>query len=242
VLARVRPADGRHPLLRAQTMLLLAVASVFTLVQFPFAVSIYFCYLAPLVVLSAVALSRYAPPVGRAAPGALVAFLMAFAVLRTNTSALFGMGTLYRPFPLTAELGLPRGGLEVPAWEAVMYRATVSTLQQHARGGYTFASPDCPEIYFLSGLRNPTRSLFEFFDDERDRTPRLLAALERHGVTAIVLNSAPTFTKGLPPDLVTALEARYPNVAVIGKFQVRTAAAEIDARATAGRAAAPRAP
>jgi hypothetical protein len=236
LLSRIRPADERHPLLRAQTMLLLAVMSVFTLVQFPFAVTIYFCYLAPLVVLSALSLSRYAAPVGRAVPGALIAFLIAFAVLRTNTSALFGMGTLYRPYPLTAELGLPRGGLEVPAWEAAMYHAAISTLQERARGGYTFASPDCPEIYFLSGLRNPTRSLFEIFDDEPDRTPRTLAALERHGVTAIVLNSAPTFTKGLPAELVTALEARYPDVMVIGKFQVRSVAVRADARAAPQRA------
>jgi hypothetical protein len=236
LLARIRPADGRHPLLRAQSMLLLAVMSVLTLVQFPFAVTIYFCYLAPLVVLSTVSLSRYAAPVGRAVPGALIAFLIAFAALRTNTSALFGMGTLYRPYPLTAELGLPRGGLDVPAWEAAMYHATISTLQQRARGGYTFASPDCPEIYFLSGLRNPTRSLFEFFDDEPDRTPRTLAALERHGVTAIVLNSAPTFTKGLPTDLLTALEARYPEVAVIGKFQVRSVAAGSGTRPAPRRA------
>ena len=221
VLARVRPVDAARPLLRAQTMLLLAVASVFALVQFPFAVPIYFCYLAPLVVLAAVALWRYAPPVDRLVPGALVAFLIAFAVLRTNTSALFGMGTLHRPYPATAELGLARGTLKVPAWEAEMYRLTVSMLLENARGGYTFASPDCPEIYFLSGLRNPTRSLFEFFDEEPDRTPRILAALERHGVTAIVLNRAPTFTKGMPDDLVRALEARYPEATDVGKFQVR---------------------
>ena len=225
VLARARPADERQPLLRAQTLLLLAVASVYTLVQFPFAVSIYFCYLAPLVVLSAVALLRYAPPVGRVVPGALVAFLIAFALFRVNTSALFGMGTLYRPYPPTAELGLSRGGVEVPTWEAAMYHATISTLQRHARGGYTFATPDCPEIYFLSGLRNPTRSLFDFFDEGPDRTSRILAALERHAVTAIVLNSAPTFSKGVPKDLQQALEARYPYAMVIGKFQVRSVAA-----------------
>jgi hypothetical protein len=221
VLARARRADADEPLLRAHTMLLLAVASVFTLVQFPFSVPIYFCYVAPLVILAALALLRYAPPLAPAVPAMLTAFLIGFAVVRTNTSTLFGMGTLYQPYPQTAALDLPRGGLEVPAHDAGMYQAAMAVLLQHAHGGYTWASPDCPEIYFLSGLRNPTRSLFDFFDEGAGRTPRILATLERHGVTAVVLNSAPSFTTGIPQDLVDALEARYPYAANVGKFHIR---------------------
>jgi hypothetical protein len=221
LLARERAADRESPLLRARLMLLLGVSAVYTLVQFPFSVPIYFCYVAPLVVLVAVALLPYARPMAPAVPALGMAFLIAFAVLRVNTSTLFGMGVLYQPYPQTASLGLPRGTLDVPAQEAVMYRAAVNTLQRHARGGYTWASPDCPEIYFLSGLRNPTRSLFDFFDDETGRTARILATLERHGVTAIVLNRAPQFTNGIAEDLVAELERRYPYGANIGKFQVR---------------------
>ena len=29
---------------------------------------------------------------------------------------------------------------------------------------YIFAGPDTPEIYALTGLRNPTRSLFDYLD------------------------------------------------------------------------------
>jgi hypothetical protein len=94
-------------------------------------------------------------------------------------------------------------------------------LRRHAKGGYTWASPDCPEIYFLSGLRNPTRTLFDFFDDPTQRTERILAALERHGVTAIVLNRAPQFSANIPDDLVEELERRYPLGANAGKFQIR---------------------
>jgi hypothetical protein len=221
LLARDRMADRESPLRRSRLMLLLGVCAVYTLVQFPFSVPIYFCYVAPLVALLAVALLPYVRPMASAVPALAMAFLIAFAVLRVNTSTLFGMGVLHQPYPLTASLGLPRGGLEVPAQEALMYRAAVHTLQRHARGGYTWASPDCPEIYFLSGLRNPTRSLFDFFDDESGRTGRILATLERHGVTAIVLNSAPQFTRGIADDLVAELERRYPYGANVGKFQVR---------------------
>lgn len=221
VLARARVADADSPLLRSRTMIVLTASAVFTLVQFPFSVPIYFCYVAPLVALLAVALLPHARPMTRAVPAALLAFLIAFAVLRVNTSTLFGMGVLYQPYPRTASLGLSRGGLQVPARDADMYRAAVQVLRQHARGAYTWASPDCPEIYFLSGLRNPTRSLFDFFDDQSGRTARVLATLEQHGVTAIALNSAPQFTAGISADLVDELERRYPFGANIGKFQIR---------------------
>ena len=221
VLSRARAADAESPLLRARTMLLLSVLAVFTLVQFPFSVPIYFCYVATLVILGAVALLRYARPIAAPVPALAMCFLIAFAVLRVNTSTLFGMGILYQPYPRTASLGLPRGGLKVPADQAEMYHVAVRMLQQHAHGEYTWASPDCPEIYFLSGLRNPTRSLFDFFDDTQGRTARILAALERTGVTAIALNSDPQFTNGIPKDLVDALETRYPFGANVGKFQIR---------------------
>jgi hypothetical protein len=221
VLARSRQADTAPSLLRAQTMLLLSVGGLFNLVQFPFAVPIYFCYVAPLVVLCAVVLLRHAPPVASAVPALGAAFLMAFAVFRVNTSHLFGMGMLFVPYPPTASIGVPRAGLQVPEREAAMYRRAVAILQQHARGGYTWASPDCPELYFLSGLRNPTRSLFDFFDDPTGRTPRILEALDRHGVTAVVLNRAPQFSPQVADDLVAAIEQRYPYGADVGKFQVR---------------------
>jgi hypothetical protein len=221
VLAKVRAADAESPLLRSQTMLLLSASAVFTLVQFPFSAPIYFCYVAPLVALLAIALLPHARPMAPAVPAALMVFLIAFAVMRVNTSTLFGMGVLYRPYPQTRLLGLPRGGLDVPAREAEMYGIAVRVLQQHARGEYTWASPDCPEVYFLSGLKNPTRSLFDFFDDETGRTARILATLEQHGVTAIALNSAPQFTAGISEDLVAELERRYPFGANVGKFQIR---------------------
>jgi hypothetical protein len=221
LLWRERRVDAESPLLRARTMLLLSVTAVFTLVQFPFSVPIYFCYVAALVLLVAVALWRYAQPTAAFVPVLVSGFLIAFAVLRVNTSTLFGMGVLYQSYPRTASLGLPRGGLRVPADQAEMYHVAVTMLQEHARGGYTWASPDCPEIYFLSGLRNPTRSLFDFFDDATARTPRILDALDRHGVTAVVLNRGPQFSPQVADDLVAAIERRYPYGANVGKFQVR---------------------
>ena len=221
ILSRTRAADAESPLTRSRTMLLLSVSAVFTLVQFPFSAPIYFCYVAPLVALAAVALLPQVRPMAPAVPVSLLAFLIAFAVLRVNTSPLGSMGLWYQPYPATTSLALPRGHLDVPLQDANMYHAAVGVLQQHARGGYTWASPDCPEVYFLSGLKNPTRSLFDFFDEESGRTARILSALDQHGVTAIALNSSPAFSGAISDELVNALKVRYPFGTNVGKFQIR---------------------
>jgi hypothetical protein len=147
---------------------------------------------------------------------------MAFAVLRVNDSTLNAMGITYGPYHPTLALALPRaGGLRIPRDQAMVYQHLVPMLQQRARGGYIWASPDAPELYFLTGLRNPTRSLFDFFDDTTGRTARVLAALDARGVTVVALNARPAFSPAIPDDLVGALEARYPYAANVGPYQVR---------------------
>lgn len=221
VLWRERAADARDPLLRQRLMALLCVMALCNLVQFPFFVANYFCYVAPLVLLATVALASYARIASRAAVGVVMAFYLAFAVGRANRTTLYTMPIYYAPYLETALLDVPRGGIEVPLYHAMEYRVLVPLLQLRARGGYTWASPDMPEVYFLSGLKNPTRSLFDFFDDPVGRSARILAALDSHGVTAVVLNRRPAFSAQLTEDLIAALEQRYPVAVNVGDYQVR---------------------
>jgi hypothetical protein len=222
ILWRVRAVDREMPLLRAQVLLLLSVTALCSLVQFPYAVPNYFCYVAPLVALLAVALYPHLRPIRRAVGLAVVTFYVAFAVLRVNDSTLNAMGITYGPYHPTMPLALARGGgLRIPRDQAMVYQRLAPMLQHRAQGGYTWASPDAPELYFLTGLRNPTRSLFEFFDDTTGRTARVLTALDTRGVTAVVLNARPAFSPALPDALVDALEARYPYAANVGPYQLR---------------------
>jgi 4-amino-4-deoxy-L-arabinose transferase-like glycosyltransferase len=221
VLSRERRADAEDPLLRPRAMALLCVAALCNVIQFPFFVPNYFCYVAPLVALAVVALYRYLRVPSPWIPATVLAFYAAFPVVRTNDSTLYTMGVFYKPYLRTMPLGLERGGIDVPIVHAEAYRRLIPLLRSRARGGYTWASPDCPEIYFLSGLRNPTRSLFDFFDDTTGRTTRVLQALEQHGVTAIVLNASAAFSPAPTDDLVAALEKRYPFAANVGPFHVR---------------------
>jgi hypothetical protein len=221
LLARWRPRDTAESQDRARTMALACVTAVCSLVQFPFSAPIYFCYVAPLALLLSVALFRHIGSADRVLPASALAFCACFAIWTTNDSTLEAMGAVRRSYPPTMPLGLPRGGVRVQAEDAAQLRVLIPALEQRARGGYTWASPDCPQIYFLSGLRNPTRTLFDFFDDPDGRTARILGTLEQHGVTAIVLMRSPSFSEPITADLYTELVKRYPFSADVGRYQVR---------------------
>jgi hypothetical protein len=207
---------------RDRLMLLLCVAALCSLVQFPYAVPNYFCYVAPLVALLAVAVHAQFRPLPRAVPAVLLAFYVAFAVLRVNGATLNSMGITHGQYHATVPIGLARGGgLRIPRDQAIVYQRLVPMLRQRAEGGYTWASPDAPELYFLTGLRNPTRTLYEFFDAPDAHDARLLAALEQHDVTAVVLNSRPAFSPLPSDELLGVLESRYPYATNVGPYQLR---------------------
>ena len=219
LLSRTGRADSSL-LRREQVMLLLAVTALCSLVQFPYTVAVYFGYVAPLVPLLALALYSHVRLSARTVPALLVSFFIAFAMVRTNATRIASVGNSYHPQPALARLAMERGGIEVPTGDAATYGALVAKLRSRARGGYTWASPDSPEVYFLSGLANPTRTLFEVFDDPPSRPDQVVRMLDARGVTAIVL-SAPSFSPPLSPEMYTLVSARYPHSEYVGPFQLR---------------------
>jgi hypothetical protein len=208
VLARRR--DVLSPLRRQQVLLVLSVTALWSLVQFPFAWPPYFFFVAPLAAIAVLAVitSLQRPP-GLVA-GAVLALYLLFAVVNTHPSRA----------PVE-RLSLDRGGLVVTRRDRVRYDSLVALLRTHSAGGYVYAAPDCPEVYFLAGLHNPTRTIWEFLSDTAGRTARVLRALEDHHVTAVAINRLPPFSGPLPPDLLDSLAARYPRQDTLDLFTVR---------------------
>ena len=214
---------GPPPQKKQQAFAVLAVAAVTTLVQFPFSAPIYFLYIAPLgVVAAAVVLGvRFDgvtswPLFG----GALVLLAILFPVRWIRPGFTLDLGVRYTRVPMTALLP-GRGQLWITPAEAAEYTGMTALVAAHARGGYVYATPDCPEVNVLTGTRNPTRTLFDFFDDPVNRTARILARLDSTGVTTVLLNSRPGFSGPVPADLAAALAVRYPHAESIGRFEVR---------------------
>ncbi|HVO80646.1 MAG TPA: glycosyltransferase family 39 protein [Terriglobales bacterium] len=216
-------SERNPPLRRRQLMLLLSVTVVCSLIQLPFAVGVYFCYAAPLVILALLALFSTAQQPSRFLLGSVLVFYLAFVVFLVTPGFVYVMGSYYQPDPQTQRLNLARaGGLRVDPAEAREYEQLIPMVQQHAGGSeFIYAGPDCPEVYFLSGKRNPTRTLFDFFDPPEGRTPRILATLDSRQVKVAAILLQPAFSPPMASDLLAALRERFPNAAKIGKFEVR---------------------
>ncbi len=214
VWSLVRHREALSPLRRQQVLLVLCVAALWSLVQFPFARPIYFFYVAPVAAIAVLAVVNARPSHPNAVPypvpSAVLGLYLLFAVVNTHPSREPSV-------PLT----LARGGLVVGARDAARYDSLVGLLQAHASGGYVYAAPDCPEVAFLAGLKNPTRTIWEFLSDTIGRTERVLGALDEHAVTAVAIKQLPPFSGALPPDLLDSLTSRYPREAVLDRFVVR---------------------
>jgi hypothetical protein len=204
-----------------QAFLLLAIAGLTSLIAFPFALPVYFCYTAPLALLALVGVLRVAGGPPQPIAGLLALYYAGFAVLALNTQSIHELGlTAARAKPLR-RLELPRGRLLVPASDASEYQAVVDTLTAHARGPFTFAGPDLPEIYFLAGLRNPTRSLLDFLEPSATGAEQVLSAIDARHVTAVVANEKVRYSSPLSPELEAGLASRFPADWTVGRYTVR---------------------
>lgn len=220
MLMRQNPRTPISTLRRQQVLVLLCAMVMISVVQFPFSTPIYFCYVAPILVLTVCAVIS-SLGVSHFAPAAALCFYFLFAVLWVNQTSIYTLGFYYVPRGPTQALDVDRGGLRVSAEERDEYERLVAELRAHASGGFMYATPDCPEVYFLSGLRNPTRTTFDFFDEPAGRTARILDALEEHHVQVVALNRRPSFSGEVPADLAAALAGRFPHTVEIGRFEVR---------------------
>jgi hypothetical protein len=205
-----------------QLFLVLAVSFLCALVQYPFSAPIYFCYVAPMLVLAAVAVLRAFPVIPKPMLAVVFSGFFLFAVLRVNPPYIYALGYYYQPDPETQVLDLPRSGrLRVAPDSAKIYEQLIPLIQEHVGAGEIYAAPDCPEVYFLSGYRNPTRAMFDFLEDDYHDSERTLRLVDSHPISVIVVNKSPAFSMPLPYDLRKSLVQRFPESRDIGTFEVR---------------------
>jgi hypothetical protein len=219
VLLLARPLAVSSPK-REQTFLLVAVLAAIDMVQFPFSAPIYFSYTAPMLALAAVPVASLG-----ARPLHLTMLLgyLAFAVMSLNVGYAWNIGVIHQAgYAVTDTRPLTRSRLRIPPDDAFEYLGLVSAIRTRIRTGeYVFATPDCPEVYFLSGTRNPTGDLYEFLRGPRRGVTETLELLEHHHINLIVINRAPHFSGPIDPALEMALESRFPHSEMVGRFVVR---------------------
>jgi len=207
---------------RQKLFVILALGSVCGLIQYPFSAPIYFCYVAPLVILAGVATLSSIPSVPKALHGVMFACFLLFAVLRVTPPFIYAMGQHYGPDPETQPLQLPRASnLKVEPQSAENYARLIRFIQEHAGAGGIYAGPDCPEVYFLSGYANPTRALFEFLEEDEQGPDQLLRMITSERIQVVILNTAPSFSAvRVSAEVRVILARRFPRSLKIGQFVV----------------------
>jgi hypothetical protein len=202
--------------------LMLSITAFCSLIQFPATAGIYFCYAAPLFVLAAGAVIssfHYQP---RWFMVGAYCFALFYVVFEVTPGFVQNIGSQYEADTQTAVVNVPRSeGIRTSPTRAYIYNRLNGIVRQHARGEYIFATPDCPEVYFISGFRNPTRYFFDFWDDAPGRTQRILDTVHEHDINLVVVNRDPLASGPVASDLRTFFEHEFPNSALAGNFEVR---------------------
>ena len=196
-----------------------AIACATLLVEFPFASPSYLFYTMP---LSLVALAAVVGAAGRtpAAVQLVVGiFLLLFGLVRVNPGTLESCGFRFVETDEIVRMKLPRSSLRVRAADAARYEVLIGAVQVLAKDRTLWAGPDAPEVYFLSGVPNRTRTLFDFLDATAGTVP-LIERIRAVQPSLVVLNLKPDFSA--PPDQVTvdALRVEFPNARSVPGFLV----------------------
>jgi hypothetical protein len=197
---------------RQRVMVLISLAAICGLVQYPFAAPIYFCYAAPLTLLAAVSIIVTAKKQsGTYVLAAVVGFYLLFGVVKLVPDHVY---ELTHNVGQVDELHLERaGGLRIEY--AANFVDLIHFLQQHSPNGLMYAGNNCPELYFLTGLKNVTR------DDGGVPAEELLKALQSDDLRLVVINEAPFFPSAMMGTEVRAEVARrFPYSSQFGMFHV----------------------
>lgn len=202
---------------RQQIFLILSLPAVMSLTQFPHSHYIYFCYVAPLAILAILFIVAGRKGSPRKMLVCFGIFYLLFGLIWLNRASIRTGGMKFIRTENNLPLGIDRGGLMVTRPLPQIYRLLVSRINQHSLpGDYIYASTDCPEIYFLSGRKNPTRTLFDFFDtgfksDPQGRTKRILALIEDRKINVVVIRWYGDFSGWINREFLREIESRFPN-------------------------------
>ncbi|HWW85490.1 MAG TPA: hypothetical protein VNZ26_17965, partial [Vicinamibacterales bacterium] len=216
IVSQLAAGEAQDPPDRMSLLMMASTLAWASLNQYPFSAPIYFNYVAPLAVVAAIAAVGRGRITLRGAMAPWAVSLILFAVLSTNRGYIRNLGLWHETQSFNSPLVLPRAHLRVSWNEAWTYRRVIALIQGHLHGGQLAAGPDCPEVYFLAGLVNPSGALFDFFSaaDGEDATRWSKADM-------IVVNHQPGFSPPPSDRLMATLRQEFTYGQRFGQFEVR---------------------
>ena len=128
--------DDRRSL-DAPLLLLLLMVAFLALVQYPFGTPVYYCYVAPLVVLATAGLVAYLRVGSWLIPALLLCAYAAFAIVIVDRGYLVIQREAH-----TVILDSDRASIRVTPDERTEFRRVAGLLAEHGAGRYVYAGPD----------------------------------------------------------------------------------------------------
>ena len=197
---------------RQQVVLLIALAGICSLTQYPFAAPIYFSYSAPLTLLAVVAIVS----VGKVRRGtyvlaSVIGLYLVFGVASLVPNYIYEI--TYKVGHMDRMNGLRAGGLNIEG--AAFFDELSAFLRAHSPNGLMFAGNDCPELYFLSGLKNVAN------DDTGEPPEVIMKAIQSDDLNLVVINESPYFPAAImDPKVKAEVMRRFPHGVRFGIFDV----------------------
>jgi hypothetical protein len=206
--------DENTQLQRQQIVLLISLAATCSLVQFPFAAPIYLSYAAPLTLLALVAVvstGKTKAHFGNYALPTVLGFYLLFGVVNLVPRYIYEL--TYKVGRMDTMQSRRAGGLKIDG--AKFFDDLSSFLRNHSPNGLMFAGNDCPELYFLSGLRNVIS------DDGGASPEEILKAVRSDNLNLVVINDSPYFpSSAMAPEVRAEVMKNFPHNTRFGSFEV----------------------
>jgi hypothetical protein len=148
---------------------------------------------------------------GTYALASAVGFYLVFAVNSLVPSYIYEV--TYTIGHMDTMQGPRTGGLKIEG--AAFFDNLPRFLREHSPNGLMFAGNDCPELYFLSGLKNVTH------DDGGAGPEEILKAIQSDDLNLVVINDSPYFPGAvMTPEVRAEVARRFPHAARFGIFLV----------------------
>lgn len=199
---------------------LACVLAFMSLLQIPWAILMYLVFLMPLLFtfifcfFSAIGINERTLLI-------CAALLFGWTVLWVNRAHYLSYGPEFIIAPEYEMMNLSRGRLTAYPSEKDSLEKLVAFIDENAKNDeFILAFPDCPQVYFLSGKKSPTRHLYDFASEPP--TPELLAKIiESKKINIVVISSGFEFSRSyVTRDIVEALGKQFKGQTQFGQFYV----------------------
>lgn len=194
------------------------VSAAMLLLEYPFAAPIYTLFVLPMSLLAACALYRVVVPRLHLNSWVLLAFFLVFGLFRLRPANILTVGVAFVPSADKSLMDVPRSGLYVEPGDSVAIRRLVERVQQFPAGTKLWAGPEAPELYFLTGMRNSTRVIFEVLATDSMASKTLAERAIASGATVVVLKPYAQFTKLATAEDIAALQAHFGRGEVVDRY------------------------